>query len=794
MKKILSIVVILFLTTVTTWGATTLTLEATASPTNGGTLKATGGSVGLNWRLQYVWNTKDYSSNNGKLTATGKNDQDGIAGRLGSDMAVKIENITATANKGFYFSKWEETTANGDVKSTPESPTPNPITNPFSITWPKASGNKSVYYRATFLPLVAVPSNGVKMVAYEDAIEDVNVQLSSVHNRSSLAISLEGTYSTYFQLAKQGETTFASSLSYTSEIGADKDVSLTFQIRYIGDGTYSQEEALNATNTSIKVVDNEGNAWTIPVVVTEPETYTFLGVPNGKYSVDFIASERDAIENISEGDTESVELRGDDYSIKLTAVPDTGYELFGWQMITTDDQGNDNTPEYFNYDSDADNIANDINIGRTAKIYPIFIPKTQATFYIKEDIQKTPYLNLQDALDVASATSDYSIVVFSKKEGVLAPRKNANNEIIAYDIPTGVTLLIPGDDAFTCSKAQLTKSDVALDGTSATPKCQSKLIVESNTQFNVKGSIYLYAKIRHDNVAGQPVTYSHMHLKDNVTIELQSGSSLYAYGYITGDFEVNGLEYNSEAPQIIAKDGSNVYELFQFTDWRGGNASNDMKGNSQKVFPIKQYYIQNIEVPLTIKQGATEHFLTAVEASSEISVASSKLIAPGSNGALFCAVNNTDVVKFYDVNQDRLKLIIRGMADGAEAMFGSITLQFKMIISVTLTSSDYVLPINNNMDLLVDNVSFKSTCDIELLPGSTLTINENASVIIQANKRVFLYDADENVMVVDNTTSGYCGQYNSKIIPITYTPSKASINSIRTSVEDAKVVFESISI
>lgn len=775
MKKLLSILLILFLTTSSMWGETTLTLEATASPTNGGTLKATGGYVKctyLIWNF-YKWESKDYTSANGVLTAYGKNEQDGLASYAASDMDVKIENITATPNTKFYFSKWDEVDASGE-------PIKTGISNPFSLTHKKADGNKTVYYRATFKPLVEVPAQ-VKMVVYNDGTEDALVQLPSVHNRTSLTIALSGKNASEFLLAKKDAVTSDVSLSYSSSdgIGDKKDVALSFQLLYVGDGSYSSDEALAVQNTSITITDNEKNVWTIPIVMTEPETYTFRGVDNGTYSVDFVASDKKSISNIAKGNETKVQLRSADYEIKLTATPATGYELFGWLKITKDANGNEKAPEYFSYVS-----PDTKNLEESAIIYPVFIPTTQATFFIKEDTKKTPYYDLQEALNVAKNTNGYSIVVLAKKEATLAPRMSGK-DIIAYDIPSGVTLLIPGDDAFTCSKQSLGTQDVALTESQALPICISKLNVQEGTKFDVKGNIYLYAKIRHGDIAGQPITYGQMHLGKNVQIALQDGSNLYAYGYITGNYTVNDYEFSEDAPQVIAYDGSVVHELFQFTDWRGGTASWNMNGNNQKVFPIRQYYIQSIEVPLTIKQGASEKFLTAVEASSEISVTNANLIGPGNNGSLFCAIQNTDVLKFYDVKNDRIKLIARGVADGAKATFGSITLNFKMVMSVTVTSSKYVLPISHHYDILMDNVSFETGCDMELLAGSTITIDEDASLLIKNGNRIFIYDEDENKK---SDTEGYCGSGNAQFSPINYTPSNPNVSTIRTSVGDAKVV------
>ncbi len=786
MKKVLSIVMLLALCVGTMYGATTLTLNATASPTNGGTMKATGGYVkySIGWfKINYSWESQSYSSSDGVLTAYGKNECDGIAGYAASDMDVKIDNITATANKGFYFSKWEEIDASGKAINT------NVISNPFSLTHKKSAGNRTVMYRAVFLSNVEVPDQ-VKMVVYDTEIDDATITLSSVHNRTSLTITLTGSNAGSFRLGKENTTSIdQTSLTYNSTDGLASNVdykNLKFQLSYVGDGSYSPDEALAATGVNVTITDNEGSSWNIPIVMSEPETYTFLGVENGTYDVDF--TNRTDIIGVANNAEHEVELKTEDYTIKLTAHPAEDYELFGWIKITKDENGDDKAPEYFSYLAET----GDVDLGGTATIYPLFIPKTQATFIIKEDSKKTPYIDLQQALEVAKNTEGYSIVVFAKNDATLSPRYDENGTIVPYEIPTGVTLLIPGDAAYTCSNGKLTKQDVAINGVTTTPKCYSKLSVADGTIFDIRGKLYLYANIRHDNVAGQPIVYGQMHLGKNVKMTVYQGAELYSYGFITGDFSVNDGKLSKDAPEIIAKDGANIHELFQFMDWRGGNAALSMNSDKEryKVFPVKQYYVQTIEVPLTLEQGSTEQFLTAVEASSEIAVATSNLIVPGSSGGLFCAQENSDVTKYYDVSQDRLIIILEPHDEnsGARATFGNISLSFKMVITVTLNSSDFVLPINNNIDVIVKKgVEFTSNCDMEFLAGSTLTIEEGASLLIGSQARTFIYDADENEITVEGKSVGFYGQLNNQLIPINYTPSNPSVASKRTSVTDAVI-------
>lgn len=80
------------------------------------------------------------------------------------------------------------------------------------------------------------------------------------------------------------------------------------------------------------------------------------------------------------------------------------------------------------------------------------------------------------------------------------------------------------------------------------------------------------------------------------------GGKLYCWGYITG----KGL--------VELKNGATEYEGFQLTCWRGGTAALNMNKNEQRVFPLSQYYIQNIETQLKINYGAQQFVTTGVSA------------------------------------------------------------------------------------------------------------------------------------------------------------------------------------
>ncbi len=308
-----------------------------------------------------------------------------------------------------------------------------------------------------------------------------------------------------------------------------------------------------------------------------------------------------------------------------------------------------------------------------------------------------------------------------------------------YTVPSGVTLLIPFDDANTMYKAEAQSIDAA---SYSTPKAYRTLTLAEGAKLVINGEMSLSAK--HCYAAGSKrnggsptgdVSFVKMNSGSNITVN----GALYAYGFITGE------------GTVTANSGSKLYENFQIMDFRGGTQSTDMDNG---VFPLSQYYVQNIEVPTTIYSGATEYSFTTIYMSSTKFASSVGFI--GSSGCMFNLTSGY-VVKKYDGNTDRLVVDVYG-----NMTISSINLS---IGTNSINSKDYELPVNSNITVNVKSgyqVSINQ--DIALLPGAEINIDADATCTLGSGINAYIYDADD--------WGGYCGPSNSKFIPITYAPGK----------------------
>ncbi len=323
-----------------------------------------------------------------------------------------------------------------------------------------------------------------------------------------------------------------------------------------------------------------------------------------------------------------------------------------------------------------------------------------------------------------------------------------------YTIDAGKTLLIPFDDAHTLYTD--TPAYDAVDGflsdtkgVYTTPTAFRTLKMQSGAHLTVNGAMSLSAK--HHAGAGSETT-SGAPTGPVSFVRMESGSSidvygsLYAWGFITGSGNVN------------AYSGAKVYENFQFTDFRGGTATTDMQSG---VFPLNQYYVQNIEVPLTLHKGATEYSYTSIYMSSNAFGASVPFIS--SSNAMFTLTSGF-VTKRYDGATDRL---IIEMYNG-EMAISPISMK---ISSISLNSANYDLPINGNISVHIksgSNVTLGQ--DIVMLPGSEIIVENGATCTMGSGASIFVFDSAQ--------WGGYCGPSNATYIPVVYAPGRTGSRGV----------------
>lgn len=322
------------------------------------------------------------------------------------------------------------------------------------------------------------------------------------------------------------------------------------------------------------------------------------------------------------------------------------------------------------------------------------------------------YTSFTAALNAAGSSG----VVKLASDGIL----NAGT----YTIPSGVKVVIPYD-----ASTYTTATDPTGVGNSYTKPSPfrtltmasgANIIVSNNARLLVDGR---YSAMGQANAYNGTTTgpYGKVIMNRGSSITVQSGGELAAYGYITGP--------NNNCGTVTALSGAKVREYMQIKDFRGGTATSGMLNNSQKVFPFSQYYIQNVEVPLTLYAGSHDYIYSAVYMSIVGLTKTGAVEIFGSSG-LFKIVSGS-ITKTYDSARDRLKIDIEG---DVELNSFTITIYRKM------DTSRYVMPINNNVSLHLKSGTTSINSAAELLPGVQVLIDEGATLKISSGVSAYVYD------------------------------------------------------
>lgn len=524
------------------------------------------------------------------------------------------------------------------------------------------------------------------------------------------------------------DTSYKSTLTITNKKSTTATLSFDYSIEQNSgkiqvDGTEVSSGASFtkelATNESVKVYIQSGSTsaatkitLTNVVLVSDVNaTATFVPAENGSYTVDgkLITEEY--------SNTQSSMT-----AYQVVATPADGYQFMGWYDVSNE--------KYISTSAKAAlNIENDCTI--TAR----FASKTAALF----ETGGQRFDDLGDAVSYAQANSQSKITLAT--DGSISG---------TYTIPAGITLLIPFDEAGTL----YTDAPAAIR-TAPASKPFRTLTMSDGASITVNGAISLggryYAAGGNDQ--GRPVgDYGYIKMAENSSITVKNGGNLYAWGFISG------------SGSILAESGATVYEFYQIADFRGGSASSNM-GN--KVFPFSQYFVQNIEVPLTLNAGANEQVYSGVYAVSTTYTTAINFI--GDTGMF--KVESGSFTKDYDEKADRLVFTVNGEA-------ASNTLSLKLA-GMSVNSASYVLPITNNVTINIQSGNVTINQDAALLAGVEVNIAEGAGLTVANGKNIYFYDSDE--WNSDNFVWGPC-----KFKSVAYAPGKA-YNRSNNDLVDAKM-------
>ena len=705
--------------------------------------------------------------------------------------------LTAQADAGATFLGWSTSDSEEDIVSREITYTVNEITS---------STSKDAPHRIT---MYAIFESDIKikhadrMIYYNvdgnEYINDVNIILE-VANAATLKATLTGN-TTDFKLANTTLTEQGTSLT------VDATASIVpLRLMYVGKDTPLRNAVDKQVNITFTSHDSNGKQLAANgkvVTVEEMPVVTFLPA-DGKGTYTVSQTDGSGITyTLGEDTDQSVKIDVTHESksylqINMTDKEGDGMEFFAWQVIENYGTASEKI-SYLSYEKIYTH-----HFTKSVAVRPEFIPETWGRYIIKSnpDVQ---YFDLNKAIAQAKlgVNVDEKIVVVYRSG--LVPKGE-------YTIPSGVTLLVPGEgpgDAFGSTdylcqtNGSLTEDDYKTDEYTfsySNYRCYRKLTIEDGTQLTVAkgGKLCVSARMI---VAGQtlntfPYHYGHIELGNNAVIDVENGATLYAWGYITNPNTQQVTSHNyKEVGRVIAQSGATIWEGFTFTDFRGGSATisfvnlgtlieyggglagglvdqlkdANFSGYRHQVFPINQYYVQCIEAPLVLSSGATENLSTAIFVDGSTSTTSAVLV--GNEAGLFQWQSATvTLTKYYDAATDRTKYIVEDTQNANSSIkLGNIGLKLSVFgQAVDIKSQDYIMPIHNSMDISIKNalLNVPSGINLAFLAGSSIHVDKNSK--IKNDAQCYIYDKDQNVF--EGYTTGYFGSGDAQILPIKARP------------------------
>ncbi len=420
----------------------------------------------------------------------------------------------------------------------------------------------------------------------------------------------------------------------------------------------------------------------------------------------------------------------------LSATAKSGYSFAGW--VTEDNK-------LLSFDK---NYSASITEDTTVKA--LFNKENSAVFGAGTSTSKdslTVFADLNEVIEYCEENSSTYIVLL--KSGTLYSGE--------YNIPENVNLLIPYDDSHTYDfddKPEATE-------TRENPYLFRQLTMDSGAIINCKGKINVNAKqytVSTNKTGLVNGRYGAIYMNDGSVINMESGSNMYAYGYIAGE----GL--------IEAKSGSNIYQLFQVMDWRGGSNSaelqDSLKGNA---FLISQFYIQNIESYLKINSGSTMYGVAGISAKL-VGIQQTTTAVVGTNKGMFHINDGGYAILKYNKATDRMNLDFYGSLTTSNISLG---INAGWGADLKMETKDFILgiPMNYTVNVL-EGSTLKFEQNFRLLPGCEINIHKGAQAFVDAGG-VYIYDKD------DWNAGKYT--YTSNIYPLEYVyggkPVARSVNS-----------------
>ena len=352
-------------------------------------------------------------------------------------------------------------------------------------------------------------------------------------------------------------------------------------------------------------------------------------------------------------------------------------------------------------------------------------------------IGNTAYTSLEDALLHAQNYPNEQATILMVNDYTLPAGY--------FTLPANATLVVPNSASQTIAQgAKVERTQVGSDN-----EPYLKLTLSAGSHLDVYGVVeasgtQLCGDAFSPATSATPTgAYGWIFLEEGSEVTLENGAIVYAWGFITGKGEIE------------ARRGSQVREFFQVHDWPGAFNAYNIYNNAteKKCFPLTQYFIQNVEAPVSYHPGSRLYSSFAAFGSG-MTVAADEIQIVGVTGesAIFLMeeeadADNTWVRKWYDVEND-----IQTYDINSGAHISSLNIALPALAIMGMSSFDsklFVLPLTNNFKIHLLSGNMDITQSVEMLPGCEIEVDKEATVIINEKTddeepiSVFMYDSED---------------------------------------------------
>lgn len=357
------------------------------------------------------------------------------------------------------------------------------------------------------------------------------------------------------------------------------------------------------------------------------------------------------------------------------------------------------------------------------------------------------YYTIEDALDVAASGQ----TIFVLNDTAFATQEIAGvlyNDVKFKTVKTGVTLLLPFNENDTVGhigaggkRSANYKATAALTGIA---KLYKTLVIPEGIEVIVNGKLIVGAQTGKIDAGGvqNAVSGNYCEISLGGTITLNN-ATLEVYGYIKGNGE-------------ITANNTTVIENLCITGWLGGSESagryigdgklltSSTNVNNPVQFPFSHYELRSVQLSITLHKGSKHQGYAKIATgdslggliAAQINEAWLTFVSSDSNessGLVRMKSSDAKVVKTFKGGRVGIETY-GSMEDG----YTSVTLEVGVTIS--MTSEKVFFPICGKTDIVIKSGTFTQKHKYKLMPGSTLTIENGAT--LNQNGSIVVYTGD----------------------------------------------------